>query len=313
MRSILSLRDRARDRLPRKLRRDILNRRHARRLRSSEARALPDFLVIGTQRGGTSSLFRYLSGHPQIVRSLRKETEYFSGRYGEGIDWYRAHFPRRSELAGRNGSRKTFEATPDYMLDPRAAGRAAQLVKEAKIVALLRNPAERAYSHYRHMVRLGFENLEFEAALDAEKPRCEDDWARLAVDDLYRPTSILRFSYAERGHYADQLARWIDRFGEDRVHVVISEKFFADTPRVFGEILEFLELDQWRPDSMPNYSYVPEVSQQIDAPVAERLAEHFRPHNDRLRALLGSDPEWELGAPGRPPEPGETAGWEYKE
>ena len=118
---------------------------------------LPDFLVIGAQKSGTSSLFRYLDQHPQVRGSVPKEVHYFSGgftpapdTYARGEGWYRAHFPKKAAMG--QGVR-AFEATPLYLLHPLAAGRIHALMPAVKLVAVLRNPTDRALSHYFHNVR----------------------------------------------------------------------------------------------------------------------------------------------------------------
>jgi hypothetical protein len=116
-------------------------------------------LVVGAQRCGTSSLFKYLGAHPECGASIRKEARFFTEYYHEGTDWYRAHFPLS---AGRPRRQIYFEATPDYLLDPRVPQRAKALLPEDfRIIALLRDPVERAYSHYWHNRRLGSERIPF--------------------------------------------------------------------------------------------------------------------------------------------------------
>lgn len=288
-----STQTRIRQMVPSRVRHRVLETRHRARMLTQQWRSLPDFLVIGTQRGGTTSLFRYLSAHPHLIRPLRKETGYFSGRYDHGIEWYRSHFPLRSRLSGGGEKRRlTFEATPDYLLDPRAARRAADTLPEVKLVALLRNPVERAYSHYRHMVRLGFEDLGFNQAIEAEEERCAGEWEHAVADRLARPTNLFRYSYCIRGHYAEHLAPWLERFGRDRILILVSERLFTDTAAVYGEILEFIGMEPWLPRSMPNHSPPPPTGSGPDPETTARLVEHFRPHNDRLRDLLSFDPGW---------------------
>ena len=134
-------------------------------------RPLPAFMIIGTMRGGTSSLFKYLESHPDTAASLRKEVNYFTRYWEKGPDWYRAHFPiTRRRLA--------FEASPNYLFHPFAAIRAEETVPDAKLIVLLREPAARAAIHYDHMVRLGFERRSFTRALESE--------SRLVHDALVR-------------------------------------------------------------------------------------------------------------------------------
>jgi hypothetical protein len=281
--------DAATARIPLDVRHRIAQWRVQARTPTSGLRRLPDALVIGAQRCGTSSLYRYLGRHPDVAPSLRKEVEYFSRRFDRGDRWYRAHF------ALANGrSRLTFEATPDYIFHPLAAERAAAVVPDARLVVMLREPTARAWSHYHHMVALGHEPLDFEAAVAAEPDRCAPDLRRLADDPYHDPVALLRYSYVARGRYAEQLARWRDRFAEDRMLVVRSEDFFAAPAAVFGRIVEFLGLPPWMPGNLVNVSRqgraaLPEVPAGSRAAIAAR----FEQSNRDLTSMLGdAAPRW---------------------
>ncbi|CAN5743597.1 hypothetical protein BH20ACT2_BH20ACT2_10070 [soil metagenome] len=281
-----------------RMRRSVLRARMRARRTLPGARLLPDFLVIGAQRSGTSSLYKYLGAHPEIAPSLRKEVGYFTRSYGEDPDWYRAHFPlaARRLLAARLARRKllSFEATPDYLFDPRAAGRAHQLVPAAKLIVLLREPVARAFSHHQHMTRLGFETLSFEAAIDREPERLAADLAAMAADPLHDPRHYLWFSYASRGRYAEQLERWFARYGRERCLVIESEDLYADPDRTFQQILAFLGVARWSPRSFDNHSYQGRRPATDDIPRAARarLAAHFAAPNQDLARLLGREPGW---------------------
>lgn len=261
-------------------------------------RLLPDFLVLGGQRCGTSSLFQYLARHPWVGRPLRKETEYFSVRHRMGLDWYRAHFPlavrrRLARLAGRD--LHTFEATPDYLFHPLAAPRAAEQLPGARLVTLLRDPVERAWSHYRHIVRLGAEPLDFESALDAEEERLAGEMERIQTDLQHRAVPFLLHSYRARGHYAEHLEAWLEHYPRERLLVVRSEDLFADTPGHYRRILEFLGLPPILPPEFRNFSYArPKERRDSEMPegARRRLEAHFAPHNRRLAALLGREMGW---------------------
>jgi hypothetical protein len=262
-------------------------------------RILPDFLIIGAQRCGTSSLYSYLGRHPDVIPSLRKETLYFSVAYPRGENWYRAHFP----LAARRSLRKaagrrlvTFEATPDYLLDHRAAQRAARLLPDARIIALFRNPADRAFSQYLHNVRLGTEPLSFEEALDREDERIEGELERLAADAEYPALRLRRYGYFARGRYAEQLVRWMEHYPPDRLMVISSEDFFARIPHVFQEILNFLDLPPWQLGGFRNYSYGrprQRPTDRLSDSLRSRLVEAFAPYNQILCDLVGRNFAWD--------------------
>src|SRR5207248_4207503 len=147
--------------LPRSVRRSLAAFRVLLRRPTARLRATPDFLVVGAQRSGTTSLFRYLAAHPAVGAPVRKEIQYFTLHYQRGDGWYRTHFP----MTGRQ--RVTFEATPYYLFHPAAPQRAASSVPHAKVIVLLRDPVSRTFSHWQHNASRGLEHLGFEAALDA--------------------------------------------------------------------------------------------------------------------------------------------------
>lgn len=261
-------------------------------------RALPDLLIIGTQRGGTSSLYRYLGAHPSVHASIRKETEFFSSRFALGETWYRAHFPTevRLTLDRRIGRQPiTFEATPDYLLHPLAAERSAQTLPDASLIALLRDPVSRARSHHQHMTRLGFESLSFEEALEAEEERTGRDLARSLEDPEYRPVHYLRFSYRQRGYYAEQLERWLRAYPRERLLVLQSSGLYHDPRGSYQQVVSFLGLPEWSPASFPNYSYREGTPRPTPEPESEslgRLRRHYAPYDQKLTNLLGWKPDW---------------------
>src|SRR4051794_21160756 len=234
-------------------------------------RATPDFMVIGAQRGGTSSLYRYLAAHPDGRPSVRKETEYFTRSYGEGPTWYRSHFTLR-----RSG--RSFEATPDYLFHPLAPARVATDLPASRLVVLLREPAARARSHCQHMTRIGFEQLSFADALDAESERIDADLARLEAGDPVVEGPLLRYSYRARGHYADQLERWQASFPPEQLLVLRSEELFADPAATLARVEQFVGLPLWLPPSFANWS-VPILDDDRGAD----LGTHERSVLDELR------------------------------
>jgi Sulfotransferase domain len=176
-------------------------------------RPLPDFLIIGGQRCGTTSHYYYLRAHPQVLAALVKEVHFLSLHWTRGEGWYRAQFPLRAGKAGRRPAAPlTFEATPYYLAHPLAPSRAAPLLPEVKLLVLLRDPVSRAWSHYRHMVRLGLEPLSFEEAIAQEPARLAGEVERIRSDPHYDAVRHRRYSYLARGAYAEQLQQWLGHF-----------------------------------------------------------------------------------------------------
>ncbi|MDP8961635.1 MAG: sulfotransferase [Actinomycetota bacterium] len=285
--------------VPKRYRRQVLDMRVAFRNQVVPRRSLPDFLVIGAQRSGTSSLYKWLGQHPFVLPSLRKETEYFSLNFGRGEAWYRAHFPsllrRRIFRELRGHDALSFEATPYYLFHPLAPARVARLVPDAKLIVLLRNPVDRAYSHYHHMVRHGSETRSFEEAIKSEPERVAADIERLQVDPLHRSLAHHRFSYLGRGRYAEQLERWLAEFGRDRFLVLSSEELYADPSSTYQQVLAFLGLPNAGSSGFRNHSYTSGASAKhgpMPEEVRRWLMEEFEPENRRLFRLLQCDFGW---------------------
>jgi hypothetical protein len=270
-------------------------RMFVRRLQGS--RVLPDFLIIGAQKSGTSSLYRYLAQHPQVRESVLKEVHYFDGGLEDGIDthalgerWYRAHFPRRSEMAP--GAR-TFEASPLYLLHPLAAERIAALMPQVKLVAILRNPTDRALSHYFHNVRNNAlrafkEDLPPGAAMDAEAARLADVLAR----GDYKSEAYRAYTYKARGRYLEQLQRYMDRFPAENLLVLSAEDLFADPAGLMGRLTDFLGLDRSRTGLDFKAMNVGSNREAVDEGVRAAIDAYFAPHNRALYAALGRDFGW---------------------
>jgi hypothetical protein len=260
----------------------------ARCLLGSAERALPVLIVIGAQKAGTTSFYHYLSQHSGVVTPLFKEIHYFDNNYKRGIDWYRAHFARRSDLT-RDG-RLTFEASPYYLFHPEVPKRIATDLPHAKFVVMLRNPIARAHSHYWHEKRLGHETLSFEGAVAAEEERLNGAEEALS-DGRDFSFNHSHFSYASRGKYVEQLNRWLKYFDKERFLFIKSERFFSE-PRAemqraaeFMGIAAFPQID-WTPKAVGKYG------RRIEGRTGDRLAKIFAVANRDLQQIAGSDFDW---------------------
>jgi sulfotransferase family protein len=258
-------------------------------------RLLPDYLIIGAQRAGTTSLHRYLVQHPGVRTMLRtKGVHFFDTAYGRGISWYAARFPTKAYawyVARRHGVElRTGEASPYYLFHPHVPRRVAEHLPQVKLIALLRDPVQRAYSHYQHEVARGFETLSFEEAIEAEPARLATETERMAADPLYNSFAHQHHSYLARGRYAEQLDRWRSFFADEQLLVLSSERFFAEPERTFARVLDFLGLPAFTPDAYERHNA--HDYRQMGAEVRARLVEHYREPNRRLYEWLGDDLGW---------------------
>lgn len=260
---------------------------------TADFRMTPSVLVVGAQRSGTTTLFRLLEAHPNLVRpTLVKGTGYFDDGYAHGARWYAAHFPLRltARWLARGGPVSTFECSGYYLFHPLAAARIARDLPGVQVVVLVRDPVERACSAYRHEFARGFETVSFEEAVSLEPFRTAGEGERLAADPDYRSFEHRHHAYLQRSDYAPQIQRFVDALGVDRVHVVEADEFFADPVTQFLALQRSLGLPEWEPDEVGHWNARPGRS----LPVARRaeLLHHFERSDAWLAELLGHTPSW---------------------
>jgi hypothetical protein len=257
--------------------------------------AAPDFLVIGVQKGGTTSLYAYLCQHPEVVAARTKEIQYFSEGHARGSFWYRQHFP---VLVGRDpmrlvggGRLQTGEATPYYLFHPHAPRRVRAQLPGVKLIALLRNPIDRAYSHHRYHTKLGDEQQSFVAAIAAEPDRLAGELERMIADETYQSDAHRNFSYLTRGLYAEQLEHWLEHFPREQLLVLQSERFFADPADGYHRVVRFLglsnhDLAEYEAVNVGSYS-------DMDPVTRAKLVDYYREPNEKLYTLLGERFDWD--------------------
>ena len=253
---------------------------------TSPFRPLPDFLVLGAQKAGTTALYEYLRRHPQISGPSWKEVSFFDRHWARGESWYRGNFPNVARTRGKHVG----EASPSYVFHPLAPRRVQEVVPEARLIVLVRNPVDRALSQYNHEVALGREALPFEEALDAEEERLRGEQERMAADPRYFSREWWSHTYKARGRYAEQLERWLAVFPREQLLVLPSDDLGSEPARAHAQVLEFVGASPQRLDSYPRV-YEREY-EPMKAETRERLAAEFEEPNRRLYELLGRDLGW---------------------
>lgn len=247
---------------------------------------LPTFIIVGAQKCGTSSLSATLRGHSQVHMSRPKELHFFDRNFEQGLDFYATQFkPLPQHLA-------IGEATPSYLYDAEARERISAMLPEVRLVVILRDPVKRAYSHFWHSKRLGFEeSATFEEALSREPERLTSSVRR----------DRMRFSYVDRGHYLEQLQALEQRHGAEKIHTMLLDDLKDDRIGTLERLFAFLGVDTAPASTIKEkwtnrYRVKDEAGAEkvveyppLDPATRARLVEHFAPHNERLGAHLGRD------------------------
>lgn len=254
------------------------------RVLSSERK--PDFLILGAQKAGTTTLYDLLVQHPNILSARTKEIAYFDRYYSLGPRWYSANF-------SANADNLTGEATPDYLYLDTARARIVQDLPEARFLVLLRNPVDRAISHYFHALRLGYETLPIEEAFAAEDQRISEQADCIAGSSLEKRSNLSAFSYRHRGLYAEQLEKWFKDVPRERFFIETSDRFFAYPNEVLEDALQFLGLAPPQKTSIVAKN-IGTYRGRVPAALRMRLADYFEPQALKLKELIDIDITWDL-------------------
>jgi hypothetical protein len=223
---------------------------------------LPDALIIGAARCGTTSLFEYLSQHPNAAPSRIKELRFFDRQWLLGPRWYRANFPSGPER------RLAFEATPFYLHEPLVPARVWSLIPDVKLVVMLREPVARAFSYWSARRAMGDETLPLEEAIEREGERGRSFW------------------YVKGGSYGEQIERWLEHFPRSAFHFIKSEDFYRDPAAELGRLTAWLGLPDHRYENLTprNPTSYPVA---LDPGLRSTLQRRFEASNARVAELTG--------------------------
>ena len=262
------------------------------RVLTSRLRCLPTALIVGAQKSGTSSLFSYLIQHPDVFGSFTKEVHYFDGglvqerdNYAKGDGWYRAHFPFRFRVPQQSA---IIEASPSYLFLQETVRRIMDMNPEFRILAVLRNPVERAISHYFHEVRAGRETRGLEEAIFADDPAEKFGFRLSDADFLYK----IQTAYKSRGIYYPQVKNFIDIFGESQVYVIGSEQLFSAPNQTLSGVFRFLQVTDDVQIANLQARNTNQFKKDVPENVYQKLEAYYAPHNEKLFSFLGKRFQW---------------------
>lgn len=262
---------------------------------TARLRVMPDYLVVGAQRAGTTSLHRFLTQSSAVVPPpLSKGVHWFDVNYHHGPKWYRSHFPLRRSLeiatTKSSGNAVTGEASPYYLFHPAVPSRIAEHLPNVRIIAILRDPVQRAWSQYHHEFARGFETLPFIEAIRAEETRLAGEAERLLKDETARSLTHQHHSYVSRGRYAEQLRRLFAVVDSSRVMVIDSEDLRTDPQGVCDDVAAFLQIPAWHLGEQTSHNA--RRYESMPKEVVESLRKRFTGPDEQLVELLGRRFSW---------------------
>ena len=257
---------------------------------------LPDFLIIGFPKCGTTSLYEYLLQHPDIHPPIGKEIDYFDRLYYKGINWYKVRFPLKlHRFFRKNFFHRQFltgEATPRYIKHPHSINRIKNIIPNAKFIVLLRNPIDRAYSHYNMNIHNGYEYKTFESAIKTEEDRIKGRFEKMKNNPNFYSWDYDLFAYLNHGIYFDKLQRWFNIFPKNQFLIIQSEEFLKNPSKIYYQTLEFLNLEKWEPNNFKLYKKRSYKENKIEPEFRKYLQEFYKPYNEKLFKLIGKRYNW---------------------
>lgn len=254
----------------------------------------PTFLIIGAAKCGTSSLYDYLMQHPCVGRSLTKQLHFFDRYYDRKISWYKVCFPFVwqkffiEKLKHQNFA--TGEATAHYMTHPLAAKRAYKVIPNVKIIVMLRNPVDRAYSHYQMEKDHKNEELTFEEAIEIEPKRIKGEIEEMQNNQNNSGRNYPHRAYVKSGEYLDQIKTWMELYPKENFMFIKSEDFNENPSVVYNDVLKFLELSPFKLDRYEKIRKRKYEKMNVD--VRKKLLKYYRSHNQHLSDFLGISFNW---------------------
>ena len=255
-------------------------------------RVLPDFLVIGAKRCGTTSLFYHLPEHPCISKSPYDNMGFFNDNFHLGINWYKSFFPTtftRNKIKSKFGDCITFDVTTTYMEEESTANNVCQTKPNMKIIVILRNPVDRAYSQYHLNVREKIEKRSFEDVI-------EENMNKLDKESRERHEIKPQFlaeknNYLKKGLYAQQLRHWLKIFPRKNILIMSTEEFESNQQTIYNKIFEFLNISQFEiknTEKMEKGNYT-----SMESKTRNLLLDYFRSYNNELFKLIDKKFDWE--------------------
>jgi len=261
---------------------------------TSPMRVLPDFIIIGAMKCGTTSLYYDICEHPCTLAAAYDEIGFFDSNFHLGLNWYRSMFPRKKQIENirrKEGVAITGEDTPFYFWNPLAAKRIQELLPNIKLIIILRNPIDRAYSEYQDLFLRKSEPPPFETIIEKEM-NVGTEYTDLITEENVEEIFKQKTSLLSKGIYVNQLKIWTALFPKEQILILSTENLSCDPNAVLGSVFQYLNLPDYKiknPQHRKQKKYVP-----MNPKTRKLLLEFFKPHNERLFEFVGKKFEWSV-------------------
>ena len=255
-------------------------------------RVLPDFIIIGSMKCGTTSLYYDICEHPCVSPAAYDEIGFFDSNFHLGLNWYRSMFPtkrRIEDIRRKEGVAITGEDTPFYFWNPVAAKRIQKLLPNIKLISILRNPIDRAYSEYQDVVSSESNSPSFETFIENEINTRRKDSSLITEENF--EIFNQKNSYLLKGIYVDQLKIWAGLFPKEQIFTLSTENLNSEPITALESVFQYLNLPDYKIKNIQRQKqkkYVPMNSQ-----TRKILIEFFKPHNERLFKFIGKKFDWD--------------------
>jgi hypothetical protein len=262
------------------------------RFLTNRFRLLPDFIIIGVEKGGTTSLYDYIITHPCVVPSKTKEVHYFDTNY-LGLWWYRSHFHSIFKKLWFKILKKkliTGEASPYYLFHPLSAKRIFKDLPKVKLIVILRNPIDRAFSHYQDNLKKNQEDYSFEDAIKNEKSRLKGEKEKMIENPRYNSRNYWLFSYLSKGIYYEQLEQWFKIFPKKQFLILETNQLKSNYQEVLNEVFNFLDIPTIEMGILDKKNVG--KYEKMNQKTRKSLEDYFSLPNSRLEEILDRNFAW---------------------
>lgn len=254
---------------------------------TASSRTLPDFIIVGTVRSGSTSLYYNICQHPSVLPAAYDEIGFFDSNYHLGMNWYRSMFPTKKQMKlvrDKTGFAITGEDTPFYFWKDEAAKRIYEMNQNMKIIVICRNPVDRAYSNYNLSIRGETEKLTFEEAIDKEIDFLDKHSFRESVDQ--------RRSYLAKGLYEKQIRIWFELFPREQIHIISTEEMQKEPEKTLQKIFEFLKIHEYvikNPQKQKAAKY-----SEMNVQTRKKLLDFYEQPNEKFFKIIQKRFCWDM-------------------